>query len=251
MPELGEVIPMIGSIQGRLNCEIAATAALDTTMNIIMPSVNGIARLSGKSLSISDDEVFTSVAKTLLFKNKKKGEIDQLVIEGSIKDNCLEVFPFILKVDRYTLGLSGLQNMDMSYKHHISVLRSPLLLRLGLNISGPDYDHMKFRLGKAQYRAKSVPSFSKAIDQTKEELKASIYNIFDRGIDNTIDKRDIQTLIRQHQSSIGYTNAAEVEIEELSAEDMEKLEKSEASDSMMEEAMAAAVAAVQEVLKNK
>jgi hypothetical protein len=61
VPEIGEVIPMIGSIKGLLNCEVAATASLDTTMSIIMPSVNGILRMSGKDLTISDDELYTSV----------------------------------------------------------------------------------------------------------------------------------------------------------------------------------------------
>jgi hypothetical protein len=250
MPELGEMMPMIGSIKGMLNCEIAATASLDTAMNIIMPSVNGIARLSGNNLSISDDEVYTAVAKKLMFKNKKKGEIDELIVEGIIKENRVEVFPFILKLDRYTLGLSGVQNMDMSYKHHISVLRSPIIIRLGLNMSGPDYDHMKFRIGKAKYKINKLPSFASVIDQTKEELKQSIYNIFETGVDKTIDRRDMQSLITQHQKKIGYVNAAEVEMEELSKEEQNQLEESEKTESTMDEVMAAAVTAVQEVLKN-
>ena len=250
MPELAEVMPMVGSIHGKLNCEIAATASLDTAMNIIIPSVNGVMRLSGNDLSISDDELYTSVAKMLLFRNKKKGEIDELVLEGTIKDNTIEVFPFILKIDRYTLGLSGIQNMDMSYKHHVSVLRSPLIVRLGLNISGPDYDHMKFKLGKAQYRIKKMPSFTEVIDQTKEDMRHSIQHIFDTGIDQTISNSNMQVHVIKHQNSIGYINAAEVEMEELSKDEMNQLEGSSNTDTAMEDAMAAAVAAVQEVLKN-
>lgn len=250
MPEIGDMIPMIGSIKGMLNCEIAATASLDTAMNILMPSVNGIARLSGQNLSISDDEVYTAVARKLFFRNKKRGEMKSLLIEGAIKDNSLEVFPFILKVDRYTLGLSGVQNMDMSYKHHISVLRSPLLLRLGLNISGPDYDNMKFRLGRAQYRTRSMPSFSDVIDQTKEELRNSIYNVFETGVDQTIINHNTQSLITQHQSNIGYINAAKVEMEELSEEELKRLEQSENADNALEQAIATAVIAVQNMMKN-
>ena len=250
MPELADIMPMVGSIHGKLNCEIAATASLDTTMNIIIPSVNGVMRLSGNDLSISDDELYTSVAKMLLFRNKKKGEIDEIILEGAIKDNTIEVFPFILKIDRYTLGLSGIQNMDMSYKHHVSVLRSPLLVRLGLNISGPDYDHMKFKLGKAQYRIKKMPSFTEVIDQTKEDMKYSIQHIFDTGIDQTIANRDMQSHVIRHQGAIGYINAAELELEELSEEEANQMEGSENSEAALEEAMAAAVAAVQEVLKN-
>lgn len=250
MPQLGDVIPMVGSIKGKLNCEIAATASLDTAMNILIPTVNGIARLSGENLSISDDEVYTAVARKLFFRNKKKGEMKSLLIEGTIKDNRMELFPFILKIDRYTLGLSGVQNMDMSYKHHISVLRSPLLLRLGLNISGPDYDNMKFRLGRAQYRTRNIPSFSDVIDQTKEELRSSIYNIFETGVDQTINIHNSQSLITQHQSNIGYVNAAEVEMEELSEDELKRLERQENADNALEEAIAVAVIAVQNMLKN-
>ena len=234
-----------------LNCEFAATASLDTTMSIQMNTVNGIARLSGRNLSISDDEFYTEIARKLMFKNKKKGEIDQLQVEGSIKDNSLEVFPFILDIDRYTLAVSGRQNMDMSYRHHVSVLRSPLLIRLGLNISGPDYDHMKFKVGKALYRVNKMPSFTAVIDQTKNDLRYSIYNIFETGIDKTIENRDMQSLILRHQNDIGYINAAELKMEELSETELEKLEDSEKADSILEEAMAAAAAAVQEALKNK
>ena len=56
--------------------------------------------------------------------------------------------------------------------------------------------------------------------------------------------------IVRHQSAIGYTNAAEVEMEELSKDEQEQLEESENTEAVREEAIAAAVAAVQEVLKN-
>ena len=251
MPELIDIMPTAGAIKGKLNCEIAATASLDTAMNVIMPSVNGVMRLTGKDLSISDDELYTSVAKMLLFRNKKKGEINELVLEGTIKDNSLEVFPFILKLDRYTLGLSGVQNMDMSFKYHVSVLRSPLLIRLGLNISGPDYDHMKFKLGKAQYKVKKMPSFTEVIDKTKNDMRYTIRHIFDNGIENTIANSDLQLHVVKHRTDIGYINAAEVEMEELSAEEVSHLEESENAGTTWDEVQANAVEAVQEVLKNK
>ena len=249
MPEIGEIIPMIGSLNGLLNCEVAATADLDTTMSIRMNTVNGIARLGGKDLTISDDPVYTSIARKLLFKNKRKGEIKELMIEGKIKDSSLEIFPFILKLDRYTLGLSGIQNMDMSYKHHISVLRSPLLIRLGLNISGPDYDHMKFRIGKAKYRIKKIPSFTAVIDQTKNDLRYSIYNLFETGVNQTIANSDVQSLINEYETNIGYVNAANLELEELDEKELSEFQEMEAADSMVEDAMTAAMAAIQEALK--
>jgi hypothetical protein len=69
-------------------------------MNILPPSINGIIRIGGKDLSIKDSDMYQNLAKKLMFKNKKKGEIDELIVEGIIKENRVEVFPFILKLDR-------------------------------------------------------------------------------------------------------------------------------------------------------
>lgn len=251
MPEISSVMPMIESLKGNLDCEVAVTAELDTTMSLKMSTVNGIARLGGKNLTVTDDETYRAIAKTLLFRNKKKGEIKDLMVEGAIKDSRLEIFPFILAVDRYKLAVTGIQNADMSYKHHISVLRSPLLIRLGLNLSGPDYDNMKFKLGKALYKAKDMPSFTAKIDQTKHDLRHSIYDIFKKGVDKTIEDSNTLRLIDQHQVGIGYTNAALLEMEDLSEEEMKELEESESADALIEKTMTAAVAAVQKVLKNK
>jgi hypothetical protein len=110
---------------------------------------------------------------------------------------------------------------------------------------------MKFKLGKALYKAKDMPSFTAKIDQTKHDLKHSIYDIFKTGVDKTIEDSNTLKLIEQHEVGIGYTNAALLEMEELSEEEMDKLEESESADSLMEETMAAAIAAVEKVLKNK
>lgn len=250
-PEIGEIMPMIGSLSGLLDCEVAATAEMDTLMNIRMNTLNGIARLSGRDLVIEDDEVFTSVARKLMFRDKKKGQMDELMVEGVIKDNTLEIFPFILKLDRYTLGLSGIQNLDMSYKHHVSVLRSPLLFRIGLNISGPDYDNMKFKIGRAQYRIKKMPSFSAVVDQSKNDLRYSIHNIFDNGVDETLEKNDIGSMIRTHQNEIGYINPAELELEALDESEMAKYNGSEATESLMEDLTAKIVVAVLEAIEER
>jgi hypothetical protein len=110
---------------------------------------------------------------------------------------------------------------------------------------------MKFRLGKALYRARKMPSFTAVIDQTKNDLRYAIYNIFDTGVDQTIENRDIHSTISRHQDNIGYVNAAMMEMEDLSKEDMNRLEDGEAADAVIEKAMAAGVKAVQEALKNK
>ena len=235
MPSADTLMPLLKSFKGLLNCEMACTALIDTNMNIITPSINGVMRIEGDDLSISDNELFRTLARKLLFKNKKEGKIDHMTVEGLIKDNVVEVFPFILKVDRYTLAMSGLQNLDMSFKYHVSVLKSPFLIRLGIDLYGPDFDNFKFKIGKAKYKTTKIPVFSAVIDDTRINLLSSIKGIFEKGVEAAISENEKQAAITEHKESIGYVNAADIELEELSAKEQAQLE----SDEQAEEAKAA------------
>ncbi len=225
MPSISEIMPPLKSFKGQLNCEIAATADLDTCMNITLPTVNGVIRLSGENLSITDDEMFSELAKTLRFKNRKQGKIDKMTVEGLIKNNTLEVFPFILDLDRYTIALSGIQNLDMSYKYHASIIRSPLIFKIGVDIFGPDFDNMKFKIGRPKYKNANVPAFTTVIDQTRLNLAESIRTIFEKGVEIAVRENEQQEAIEEHKKEIGYVNAAEQNIEEFSEEERRQLEE--------------------------
>ena len=224
MPSVDTLMPLLKSFGGMLDCEIAATAQLDTNMNIIMPSINGIMRVGGEDLSIKENDLFRKMAKMLLFKNRKEGHINKMTVEGVIKDSKVEIFPFILEMDRYMLGLSGVQNMDMSYKYHASLIKSPFLIKLGMDIYGPDFDNMKFKLGRAKYKNRNVPVFSTVIDDTKINLVESIRHIFDKGIDAAIEESRKMNAIERHKKNIGYVQAVDQKLEELSADEQRQLE---------------------------
>ena len=230
MPSMDTLIPLLKSFKGLLNCEIACTAQLDTNMNLIMPSINGVMRIGGENLSISDNELYRTLAKKLLFKNKKEGKIDQMTVEGVIKDNVMEIFPFILKVDRYTLAMSGIQNLDMAFKYHVSVMKCPFLIKLGIDLSGPDFDHMKFRIGKAKYKNMKIPVFSTVIDDTKINLLTSIKGIFEKGVEAAVMENRKQEAIEEHKKKTGYVNAVDMELVELSASEQEQIESDELAD---------------------
>ena len=225
MPAVDTIMPLLKSFAGKINCEIAATSRLDTNMNILTPTINGILRISGYDLSIKDSDIFTSLAKKLHFNNSKVGNIQHMTVEGVIQDNVLEVFPFVLSLDRYTLALSGKQNLDMSYKYHASVIRSPMLLKVGVDIYGKDFDNMKFKIGKPKYRNTEVPVFTAVIDETKINLAESIRGIFEKGVEIAVRENERQEAINEHKARIGYVNAAEQQIEELTAEEQKQLEE--------------------------
>ena len=234
MPSIDTIMPLLKSFHGLLNCEVAATAALDTNMNLIMPSVNGILRISGDDLSITGSDMYTSLARKLMFKNKKEGYIEKMTVEGMIKDNTLELFPFVIHMDRYMLALSGIQNLDMSYKYHASLVKSPFLIKLGVDVYGDDFDNMKFKIGKAKYKSGNVPVFSSVIDQTKINLVTSIQNIFEKGVDAAFKENSMQSAIIEHKHKIGYVRAIDIKLEELSAEEQKQMEADEAAEAAAE-----------------
>lgn len=227
MPAVDTVIPLLKSFAGKLNCELAATASLDTNMNILTPTINGVMRIHGDDLSISDSDLFTSLAKKLKFDNNKTGKIRHMTVEGVIKDNVLEVFPFVLNLDRYTLALSGKQNLDMSYRYHASLIRSPMLIKVGVDVYGADFDNMKFKIGKPKYKNEKVPVFTAVIDETKINLAESIRGIFEKGVEAAIKENERQEAILEHRKEIGYISAVDQETEELSEEEMKVLEETE------------------------
>lgn len=230
MPSVDTIMPLLKSFGGNLNCEVAATARLDTNMNIIMPSINGIMRLGGNDLYIKDNDLFNKMATMLVFKNKKEGHIDKMTVEGVIKDSKVEVFPFILEMDRYMLGLSGVQNMDMSYRYHASLIKSPFLVKVGMDIYGNDFDNMKFKIGKPKYKNKEVPVFSAVIDDTKLNLVTSIRNVFEKGVDAIMRESYLQQAIEEHKKKIGYIQAVDQEMETLSAKEQQEYENNQKSE---------------------
>lgn len=234
IPAVDTLMPILKSFQGKLNCELAATARLDTSMNIIIPSINGIMRITGDDLTIKDNKMFRTLARKLLFKNKREGYIEHMSVEGIISDSTVEIFPFIIKMDRYTMALSGIQNLDMSFKYHASLIRSPFLFRLGVDVYGDDFDNWKFKIGKPKYKNANVPVFSSVIDETKVSLVKSINEIFRKGVDAAVKANSLEA-VNEHKKRLNYVRATDLELEELSEEEKKQFEAEEAAAAAQEQ----------------
>ena len=205
IPEVKKEMPIMNSFSGDLDMEIAATTEIDTAMNVVLPSLDGIIRFTGRKLALKDSKEFTKIAKLLLFKDKTKAVIDNMSVTGMVRSNKLEVFPFVLDVDRYMMAASGVQNLDESFNYHISVIRSPLVLKFGLNAWGEDFDHIKYALGKARYTSPNVPVFTKQLDTVQYNLVAAIHNVFELGVDRAMAENTSQTFLQDRINQVGYS----------------------------------------------
>ncbi len=201
-PAVDTIMPMLTSFAGDLDCELAATSDLDTLMNLVLPSVDGILKISGKGLSLKESEEFTRIARMLMFKNREEARVDNMAVTGMVRDNTLEVFPFVLDVDRYLFAASGIQHLDRGYDYHISVIRSPLLLKFGLNAWGDTFDKVHYGIGLPKYRSANVPVFTKQLDTVQYSLVAAIHNVFELGVEKAIAQNNSRQYLQSQADEI-------------------------------------------------
>lgn len=225
MPQLEQMMPLIKSFDGLLDCNVSLVSKLDTCMNFITSSANGIVRLGGRDLHFRDNKQIEKFARLLWVKNPKRVTIDTMTVEGVLRDNVMEVFPFVMKIDKWSVVAAGLQNLDKSFKYHVSVAKSPLGIRMGANIFGDNFDNYKFKLGRAIYRNEHVPSFSVVIDSTKVNLRESILHVMERGVDRAMRETAENDLIRAARQDAGYVHSVALDsLQSLSVDENRLME---------------------------
>jgi len=204
VPSVDDMMPALKSFKGHLNCQLTATTQLDTMMNIVMPSLDGVLKIYGKDLRVEDAGDLRKITRLLMFKNKNIGDIEDLDVSAFVHDNKVEVFPFIIGVDRYRLALCGMQGFDNSLNYHVSILKTPLPIRFGLNLYGT-FDDWKFSLGRAKYRDGKVPAFTQQIDTMQVNIAKSIRQIYRRGVKAALKQNSNSfESVEQYKKSIGY-----------------------------------------------
>ncbi|MBO5563410.1 MAG: hypothetical protein J5939_06835 [Bacteroidales bacterium] len=207
-PAVDTLMPMLKSFAGDLDCTLSATSQVDTAMNLILPTIDGVMRITGKDLSIDNDSPeFRKIASLLRFRDRNKVRVDQMSVSGMIRDNTLEIFPFVLDIDRYVLAASGLQHFDESFQYHLSLIKSPLLVKFGVNIWGPGFGDIHYGVGKARYRNTQVPAFTRQLDTIQLNLLASIHNIFEIGVERAMAENRSLRLVEERMEAMGFSEA--------------------------------------------
>lgn len=177
LPPMDTLFPMLKSFEGLANVQVAATSALDTNMNFVLSDLKAACRLRGKDLVLLDGETFTEISQKLLFRKKARNKIDRISVDITVEDSRIDIYPFIMEMDRYKAAVSGTHNLDMNFNYHISVLRSPIPFRLGVDVTGT-LDDYHIKVGKCLYTNENIPSFSYKIDSVRLNLRDIITGHF-------------------------------------------------------------------------
>ena len=172
-PAIDTLVPMLRSFEGVVDCQITATCKMDSTMSLELPSLHSACYLHGENMVLLDGETFTEISKTLMFKNKKRNVIDSISVDLAIKDNKIEVFPFLVEMDRYKVAVGGTHNLDMTFNYHLSVLKSPVPFKLGIDITG-NLDNFKYKIVKCRYKDLFKPAKEAELDSTRTNVRKEI-----------------------------------------------------------------------------
>lgn len=219
VPAVDTLVPILSSFKGNLNCELAATTSLDTLYRPKLPTMEGAFRITGSELSLNQEGAFRKIAKILMFRDRKKGRIDSLYISGTVRNSQVRLYPFLLSLDRYSLALGGWQNFNGRFDYKVSLLRSPILIRFGVNLYGSDFSHLKWRLMKAQFKGVNVPSFHEDVDELLYAKQIAIKGVNGKLSDRIVGEREVEKMESRRTDDLVLCDSAEY----MSEEELEQM----------------------------
>lgn len=170
IPEVDTILPMLKAFSGNAEFHFAAETYLKSNYDIKFSTLRGAAAINGHDLVVLDNETYKTIAKKLMFSKKTQNKIDSLSTEITIFRNEVDVYPFLLSIDKYSAIISGRHNLDLTYDYNISLVKP---IRIGLDIIGLE-DERKFKVGKAKYPTMFKPEKQKVLEAQILELKTLI-----------------------------------------------------------------------------
>ncbi|MBW8326926.1 MAG: hypothetical protein K0M50_19335, partial [Prolixibacteraceae bacterium] len=173
IPDVDSIMPMLRSFSGKGEFHMAAETYLDSLYNLKPSTIRGAASIRGTDLVLMDGETFSEIAKTLKFSKKTFNKVDSLAAEFTIFKREIDIYPFLIVMDKYKGVVAGRHNMDMSFDYHISVVQSPLPFKLGIDITGT-LDDLKYRLAKCRYAELYRPAARGEVQNRQLELRRMI-----------------------------------------------------------------------------
>lgn len=184
IPDIDTIVPMLKSFSGKAEFHLAAETYLKSNYDPKFSTLRGAAAIKGRDLVLMDNETYQKISKLLLFNKKKtKNVVDSIDVEMGVFRNQVDLYPFVVSMDKYQAVLSGYHNLDMSCRYHISLTKSPLPIKLGLNLFGT-LDDLKYKVGRCEYKKTFKPQKQGKVDETVMHLKQTISSSIRAGVKN-------------------------------------------------------------------
>jgi hypothetical protein len=173
IPDIDSLMPMLRSFGGKGEFHMAVETYLDSLYNIKKSTLRGAASIKGNNLVLMDGQTFSEIAKKLRFNKKTQNKVDSLSAEFTIFRNEIDIYPFLIVMDKYKAVIAGRHNFDMTFDYHVSVVDCPLPLKLGVDIKGNE-DDLSYKLVKCRYAQYFRPSSRHEVENKQLELRKII-----------------------------------------------------------------------------
>jgi hypothetical protein len=173
IPDVDTIMPMLRSFAGRGEFHMAVETYVDSAYNLKKSTLRGTSSLRGEDLVLMDGETFTEIANKLRFSKKAKNKVDSISAEFSIFRNEVDIYPFMVAMDRYKAVVSGRHNLDMSFDYHISLVESPLPIQLGVDVKGT-LDNLKILPVACKYPNLYRPARRNELENKQLEIRRRV-----------------------------------------------------------------------------
>lgn len=173
VPSIDTMMPMLRSFKGNAEFHIAAETYMDSMYNPKIATLRGVSSIKGNDLVLMDGETFTEIAKTLRFTKGAQNKVDSLSAEFTIFKDQIDIYPFMIVMDRYKAVVAGRHNLDMSFSYNVSLLESPLPVKICVDVSG-NIDNLKVKPFKCRYEDLNRPASRNLLQARQMEIRKMI-----------------------------------------------------------------------------
>jgi hypothetical protein len=173
IPDIDTLMPMLRSFGGRGEFHLAVETYLDSLYNIKKSTLRGASSIKGQDLVLMDGETFSEIAKKLRFNKKTANRVDSLSAEFTIFREEIDIYPFLIVMDKYKAVIAGRHNFDLSFDYHISVVDCPLPIKLGIDVKGT-MDNFSYNMTKCKYAEFYRPAWRRVVENKQLELRKMI-----------------------------------------------------------------------------
>jgi len=174
VPDIDTIVPMLKSFAGDAEFHLAAESNLNADYSIKFSTLKAACSIEGQDLVVLDSKTFNTIKRYLRFDKETDNKIDSLDVQFTLFRNEIDVYPFAVSLDRYQVALYGRHNLDMSYDYNLSVLNPPILNKLGLEVKGPNFDDIHFKLRKGKVKNIYKPEKRDFVEEKILSLKKVI-----------------------------------------------------------------------------
>lgn len=182
-PTIAEMAPAITDLSGMVGAKLVGSFDMYPNMDIDFNSLNAVLNLTGTNLELTQSPLIRKVARMMLIRKNGPLQISDINIQLSLHDNVLRLYPFKFGMEKYRFALLGQNDLSENMFYHLSVLKSPIPFRFGINVKG-SFDKPKIRFGGPKYKEDEAQEMVNLIENQRvnfvHQMRLQLHKLINR-----------------------------------------------------------------------